>query len=132
MNDQTTLARGWLRKAESDLVAAERIVVGPGPYDTACFHAQQAIEKTLKGFLAFHGEPIPRSHDLEELAQLCQQHEPLPQLRLAELAEATDNAVRIRYDLEAWPTQNEARQLLEPSQHVREIILAVLPREVHP
>jgi HEPN domain-containing protein len=94
MSDQTDLARGWLRKACSDLAAARRILSGEGPYDTACFHSQQATEKTFKALLAYRGQPIPRTHDLEELARLCQQLEPIPELRLQELAEATDYAVR--------------------------------------
>ena len=64
MKDQTDLARGWLTKARSDLVTITLVLEGPGPFDTACFHAQQAIEKTLKAFLAFHGRPIPRTHEL--------------------------------------------------------------------
>ena len=37
------------------------------PLDTVCFHAQQAIEKALKGLLVFHGRDISRSHDLVKL-----------------------------------------------------------------
>ncbi|MFQ5769509.1 MAG: HEPN domain-containing protein [bacterium] len=34
------------------MVNVQRMVNSDGPYDTACFHAQQAIEKLLKAFLA--------------------------------------------------------------------------------
>jgi HEPN domain-containing protein len=132
MSDQTDLARGWLRKACSDLAAARRILSGEGPYDTACFHSQQATEKTFKALLAYRGQPIPRTHDLEELARLCQQLEPIPELRLQELAEATDYAVQIRYDLEIWPSQQEARQALALAEQVCALILRHLPPEVHP
>ena len=44
------LARGWMQKGDSDRLTAERILLGPGPYDTACFHTQQAVE------LLSHGE----------------------------------------------------------------------------
>jgi HEPN domain-containing protein len=71
MSTEADLARGWLVKAASDLGTARLVVDGDGPYDTACFHAQQAREKSLKGFLAFHRQPIPRTHDLEDLQQLC-------------------------------------------------------------
>jgi HEPN domain-containing protein len=113
MNDQATLARGWLLKADSDLADAQRTVASQGPYDTGCFHAQQAIEKSLKAFLAYHRRPIPRTHDLEELGRLCQQIAPLPELPLAELADASDYAVHIRYDLDVWPSQDEARHALQ-------------------
>lgn len=52
MSDQTDLAKGWFRKGDSDLATAQLIAHSNGPYDTACFHAQQAAEKYLKGFLA--------------------------------------------------------------------------------
>ena len=52
MPDRFELARGWFLKAESDLITARHMVESDGPYDTACFHAQQAAEKYLKGLLA--------------------------------------------------------------------------------
>lgn len=48
MKDNAALAAGWIRKGDSDLADARRTVDSDGPYDTACFHAQQAAEKYLK------------------------------------------------------------------------------------
>lgn len=45
MKDRSALARGWFRKADSDLADARRTTASEGPYDTACFRAQQAVEK---------------------------------------------------------------------------------------
>ncbi len=62
----------WLRKAEHDLLnidnnlAAARI-----PWDTICFHAQQAAEKLLKAFLIYHGRDVVRTHDLIALLARC-------------------------------------------------------------
>jgi hypothetical protein len=47
MSTPTDLVRGWFRKADSDLQTARTLVASAGPYDTACFHAQQAAEKYL-------------------------------------------------------------------------------------
>lgn len=137
MSDQTDLARGWLLKAHSDLAAARRILSGDGPYDTACFHTQQAMEKTFKGLLAYLGEPIPRTHDLEELAVLCRQLQLLPGVTLGpwpleDLADATDYAVLVRYDIEIWPSQEEAREALVLAEQVSALIQSHLPLEVHP
>jgi len=132
MSDKTDLARGWLLKAHSDLAAARRILAGDGPYDTACFHTQQAMEKTFKGLLAYLGEPIPRTHDLEELAVLCRQLQSLPELPLEALADATDYAVLVRYDIEIWPSQEEAREALLLAEQVSALIQSRLPLEVHP
>jgi HEPN domain-containing protein len=36
-----------------------------------CYHCQQCAEKYLKGFLAWHGKEIIRTHDLTELNKIC-------------------------------------------------------------
>ena len=48
MSNRCDLARGWLLKARSDLKACSLTLEAAGPYDATCFHAQQAIEKSLK------------------------------------------------------------------------------------
>jgi HEPN domain-containing protein len=54
MKDNRDLTLGWLTKAECDLSAANWMLGGMEPNDTACFHAQLAIETALKALLAFH------------------------------------------------------------------------------
>jgi HEPN domain-containing protein len=49
----------WLAKAENDLLNIENNLSARRlPWDTICFHAQQAAEKLLKGFLVFHGREV--------------------------------------------------------------------------
>jgi HEPN domain-containing protein len=86
MSTVADLARGWFLKAESDLATARQVLAGTGPYDTACFHAQQAAEKYLKGCLTFAGQPFSRTHDLEELELLCATLTPAPALGGLDLA----------------------------------------------
>jgi hypothetical protein len=132
MSDRRDLARGWLMKAASDLAAAELVVDGAGPYDTACFHAQQASEKALKALLAFNGLPVPRTHDLEELQRLCLGIVSLPALAGLDLTEATDYGVLVRYDLGFWPDQAEAADALLLAEQVNRIVLSALPAECRP
>ncbi|MGD9200253.1 MAG: HEPN domain-containing protein [Chitinispirillia bacterium] len=71
MNRNHEFALQWLHKAQNDLITAVRIIQYPdGPTDTACFHAQQTIEKALKGLLTYHGIPFPRIHHLVRLMDL--------------------------------------------------------------
>jgi len=132
MQDRLTHARGWFLKAESDLAAARRVVDGDGPYDTACFYAQQAVERLLKDFLAFRNQPFPHTHNLEELLGLCVAVEPGLRLEGVDLAELTPYAVEMRYDLEFWPDRATARTAMEVALKVRGAVLVLVPTEVRP
>ena len=67
-----TYVRAWLNKADHDLITAQRVLeIEPMILDTACFHCQQAVEKYLKGFLAYHNKEIERTHDIIFLLSLC-------------------------------------------------------------
>jgi len=64
----------WLRHARSDLALAE----GGGPQyvllETLCFHAQQAVEKSIKAVLVHHGIAFPKVHSIERLIDLLPSH----------------------------------------------------------
>lgn len=65
----------WVRKAEHDRQAIRSILAGDEvPWDVICFHAQQAAEKLLKGFLVFRGVQPSRTHDLVALLRECSLH----------------------------------------------------------
>lgn len=111
MNDKVSHSRQWLAKAESDLTAARRLLDVGGPFDAACFHAQQAAEKGLKAVLAGLDAPIPRTHNLEDLQALCVASTALvaaTELATMDLSDLTPFAVESRYDIEFWPERIEA------------------------
>mgnify|MGYP001577137096 CR=1 FL=1 len=56
----------WLRKADSDLKAAE-VLCKAQNLEAAAFHMQQAIEKCLKGYLLSKGWRLRRIHELDTL-----------------------------------------------------------------
>jgi HEPN domain-containing protein len=61
------------------------------------FHAQQAVEKTLKAWLSLIGVEYPRTHDLEELLELLEERaEPILEA-FYDLVDLTDFAVQFRY-----------------------------------
>ena len=70
MTDPDVLAEvdRWLRYARDDLRAAEVLKGHGGVPRTACFHAQQAAEKAIKGALIFLQIGFRKTHDLELLA----------------------------------------------------------------
>jgi len=57
MADRISHARGWFLKAESDLSAARRVLDGEGPFDTACFHAQQPPKSSSRDSWPFMISP---------------------------------------------------------------------------
>src|SRR5262249_25944565 len=75
-------ARRWLERAERDLAVARlTLTAAPPLLEMSAYHAQQAAEKALKGFLVRHGQAAPKVHDLVPLLAACQAHRwasPLP------------------------------------------------------
>ena len=120
MKHETDLAQGWVMKGDSDLANAKRTAASDGPYDTACFHAQQAAEKYLKAVMAVQGLVIPRTHDLEELQILCAEIIPDDDFKNMALEELSDYAVSVRYDFEFWPDVKTAVDAIEIAEHVRD------------
>lgn len=121
MNGKRELVDGWIAKADSDLMAGQ-LLLKDGPYDIVCFHAQQAIEKLLKGLLAFYDQPPPRTHDLEELQRIALAAGHNEELAALDLFEVSDYAVMARYDLQFWPDEETAAEALTLAQNVRRIV----------
>ena len=63
----------WIEKAENDISSAFHLAetMHPVPAGIVCFHCQQAAEKYLKAFLVYNNQEPPKTHDLIELAKLC-------------------------------------------------------------
>ena len=59
-------ARRWLDQADQDLDAA-RVLCQAGHHNLACFHAQQAAEKAVKGFLVGQRVEDPWGHSVDAL-----------------------------------------------------------------
>jgi HEPN domain-containing protein len=59
----------WLIFAQEDLRVAV-IALDEGIYNQVCFHAQQCVEKALKGALVRRGRMPPRTHSITDLLSL--------------------------------------------------------------
>ena len=62
-------SKRWLAFAQEDLRVAE-LVWEQEIYNQVCFHAQQCVEKALKGLLVAQGELPPRTHAITDLLGL--------------------------------------------------------------
>lgn len=128
MNKPESNVRAWLEKAEHDLLNIENNLAAVRvPWDTVCFHAQQAAEKTLKAFLVHHGGHVPRTHDLVTLLTGCVAFAPdLADLE-ADCRNLTYFAVSTRYPDDLYePEEADGRAMNEAARRVRQRILAVL------
>jgi len=114
------LTREWVAKAEGDLhscLRETRARKNPN-YDSACFHAQQCVEKYLKARLQEAGAPIPKTHNLEDLLNRLLPHEPQWAILKPTLIALSNYAVVFRYPgLRA--SKADARQARTACQAVR-------------
>jgi HEPN domain-containing protein len=129
MKEKVDVVRGWLRKAASDMATLDA-TVGAGSFDTACFQAQQAAEKYLKGFLAFHDIPFPFTHNLADLTELCAGVDVTFHSLTQMASELTPYAVRLRYDDSVWPPLEAANEARAPAVAIRDFVLGRLPKGI--
>ena len=93
----TAISR-WLAKARNDLITARTMLITTPPVtDTACFHAQQCVEKCLKAFLVSADVHVEKTHYLPRLVALCSEVDATFQEMESLAAELTDYAVSDRY-----------------------------------
>lgn len=95
--------KGWLKKAVQDIRTAKALISENPPITESCvFHCQQAVEKSLKGFLTWHQKPFRKTHNIEELGELEE------------------------------PDLSEARDAILIAEKVLKEICSRLPKEVNP
>lgn len=108
------LTREWIKKAEEDFVAAERLArIRKSPvWNVVCFHCQQCIEKYLKACLQEKGCDLPRTHNLSLLLDLLLSEEPLWEALRHSLNLLNGFAVEFRYPGESATLQDARNALL--------------------
>jgi HEPN domain-containing protein len=127
--------RAWLSKAEFDLRAAAHEVSASEErlWADVVFHSQQASEKAMKAFLAWHDAPFRKTHNIEELGDRCLELDPTLQAIADQAAPLTEYAWKFRYPGEAVePERAEAEQALAAARNVYEAVLTRLPPGARP
>ncbi len=118
----------WLAKAEADHASALReLRARKNPnYDSACFHAQQCVEKYLKGILQLWCIPFPKTHDLTTLLDACLERRREWEMHRNDLRMLTQFAVVFRYPGES-ATKAEAREAVRAAERLLEVLQTVVP-----
>lgn len=123
----------WLCKARHDWSAVEKLFT-PDCEETeiAAFHCQQAVEKTLKGFLVYRRIDFERIHDLGRLLDYCAgADQDFESLRDA-VEPLTLYAVTFRYPGPAEPSRGDVESALRVVREVWSFVTARLPADVLP
>lgn len=93
------LTKEWIKKSEGDVGTAvrESSVKEGANWDAVCFHAQQAVEKYLKGILQEIEKPFSKTHDLSVLLELALSEFPELSVLADDLEWLSAFAVEFRY-----------------------------------
>ncbi len=126
--------KAWLAKAKKDLEAANHgLTASPPLLEDVTFHSQQASEKALKGFLAWHDIPFRKTHNIEEIGEASLAVDQTLKDIVDKAVPLTEYAWRFRYPGEASePSRDEAEAALSLAHELYEAILSRVPEEASP
>ena len=91
------------------------------------FHAQQAVEKSLKSWLCLHSVEYPHTHDLALLYELLENVSALELAQFDPLMDLSGFAVQFRYDIyddEPFDRNGIGNQVARLVQHVTKLLSA--------
>lgn len=103
----------WIQKAEGDFVSALREYRArkrPN-FDAAGFHAQQCVEKYIKGLLQKRNVRFEKIHDLLALKELCFSFFPELEFHKESLGYLNQFAVAFRYPGESARREHAKRAI---------------------
>jgi HEPN domain-containing protein len=120
MSEEIEISKHWIAKAKNDLLDADNnLKAEETPFDTVCFHCQQAAEKFLKAYLVANNSPYPISHDLILILEKILPFDSSAEVLREDLALLMPYAVEIRYP-DDWfmPTEEDAKEAREAVSRV--------------
>ncbi len=129
MSGKIEAGQQWVSKAKSDLLNADNNLGSDEvPFDTVCFHCQQAAEKFLKAYLVVNSIQPPISHDLLLILEKVCLLEPHAESLRDDLFLLLPYAVEIRYP-DDWfmPSEEDAREAREAAAKVMAWLQKMMP-----
>ncbi len=121
---KTEFVKNWLVKANEDIAVVDELMRSDVSAFTSsiCFHAQQAVEKFLKAFLAYKDVDFSKTHDVDYLLSLCINIENagFSSIDLKSLAEF---AVSVRYPDDFFvPAESEAKEYSDIAVEIKRLV----------
>jgi len=110
----------WLLKAENDMRGARiDMEASPPLIEDALFHCQQAAEKAMKAFLTAHDIVFRKTHDLDELAMICEDIDATLKETFASARNLSIFAWEFRYPGDnVIPSEKEAYEAISTAEKV--------------
>ncbi len=116
-------AHQWAVYADEDLALARHaLTMREAPCRLVAYHAQQCVEKYLKGCLVCLGVDFPYTHNIARLRELFIEHRPDSE-ELQESERLTPYAVTARYPGEDEEvTREESERAVEIAANARQVL----------
>lgn len=118
--DNKIIAHEWFRYANQDLSSANYLQsMQPVPVEIICYHCQQSVEKSLKGFISLNGGSIQKTHDLVALNKCCTGYDSTFLDIEEDCLNLTDYGVQTRYPFNLEISENDAQLAIESAERVQ-------------
>jgi HEPN domain-containing protein len=88
-----------------------------------CYHCQQSGEKYLKGFIAFNGGEIRRTHDLIILNQVCIRYNKRFEEIIDDCINLTDYGIQTRYPFELEINEKDMNMAIESATKIQKFVM---------
>jgi HEPN domain-containing protein len=126
--DKDEILQQWLNKGNDDLRSAEYLssMHHHTPNEIICYHCQQSAEKYLKGFLFLHDIEPPKTHDLNDLLEMCAEINNNFSVLSPKMSILKTYAVTTRYPNELGITSDDMKTAIEYAKDVQEFILKII------
>jgi len=123
-----TLAEEWLVKAYHNLSSAQILYAANHYTDIIGLELQQAIEKSLKSFLAYNNNQIKKTHDLIDVCELVTGYIQFEEFEIDLLDIATNYYTQNRYPTPhpALPPRKEIKEVLDFAEDLFEKVCRIL------
>ena len=119
------IAEEWFKIAEADLASANYLQnMKPVPVEIICYHCQQSAEKFLKGYLAFLGMEIIKTHDLVHLNKCVLEHDEEFRAFENDCQMISDYAVTARYPFPVDIDKSDMSLALQGASRIKQFVLS--------
>lgn len=115
-----------LLKAENDIKSSRKLTFTEEPVlDIAIYHTQQCAEKALKGYLAYKGSPIHKTHNLSVLLDYCSEFDEEFGQLFVEAEKLTPLNTAFRYpEIVLTPDQEDVEDAIQSAEKILDFVKA--------